>query len=167
MNPPSISQKRTSRAPTVAATAAVTRVTNGQHGHHAEFAKSEKRDERKRIHSGQVGFAVRDVHRAPKTPAPSAAHTPLMRMRSGALRRGGDGQNGGANAHHQRSAKHASPTAPARLAQFVEKKKAPENPEQAVRIPQRKRDAQADIANGENGQGIGDRPQTSGEHAPK
>jgi hypothetical protein len=48
-------------------------------------------------------------------------------------------------------------------AQLVEEKKSPKDAEEAVGIPKRKRDAQADVANGINGESVGDGPQASGE----
>src|SRR6266851_6168464 len=41
-------------------------IAAGERRHHAEFAEREKRDEGKRIHAGEIGFAVGDVHRAPE-----------------------------------------------------------------------------------------------------
>src|SRR5258707_6608421 len=41
-------------------------IAGGERGHHAELAEREERDERKRIHAGEIGFAVGDVHRAPE-----------------------------------------------------------------------------------------------------
>ncbi len=50
--------------------------------------------------------------------------------------------------------------------QFVEEHDSPEDPEQAVRIPQRKSDAEADVSDGVNGQRVGDCPHASGEYRP-
>src|SRR6266851_1529434 len=63
-------------------------------------------------------------------------------------------------------APYAGPTPPARLAQFIEEKKSPEDAEKTVRIPERKRDAQTNVANGEDGQRVGHRPKTTGEKRP-
>ena len=41
-------------------------VCEGESEHHAEFADGEEGDEGERIHAGQVGFAVGDVHGAPE-----------------------------------------------------------------------------------------------------
>src|SRR5882672_12627916 len=40
-------------------------ITDRERRHHSQFAEGEKRDERKRVHSRQVGLAVRNIHRAP------------------------------------------------------------------------------------------------------
>src|SRR5229473_816685 len=42
-----------------------TEIAYGERGHHAEFAEREECDEGKRIHAGEIRFAVGDVHRAP------------------------------------------------------------------------------------------------------
>jgi hypothetical protein len=52
------------------------------------------------------------------------------------------------------------------LTQLIEEKKTPENAEKAVGIPQRKGDAQADIADGVNRERVGDGPEASGEKRP-
>src|SRR4029077_3610797 len=52
------------------------------------------------------------------------------------------------------------------LAQFVEEKKTPKNAKKAVRVPQGKSNAQADVADGENRKCVGDRPKTSGKKRP-
>ena len=61
---------------------------------------------------------------------------------------------------------HAKPTTRAGVAQFVEQRDTPQNADEAVHVPQRKRDAKADVTNGEDGQRVGDRPQTSRKHGP-
>jgi septal ring factor EnvC (AmiA/AmiB activator) len=50
--------------------------------------------------------------------------------------------------------------------QFLEKQKSPEDAEQAVGVPKRKGDAEADIANGINRQRVGNRPHASSEYRP-
>src|SRR5437773_1531033 len=41
-------------------------IVNGQRGHHAHFAEGEESYEGERIHSGQIGLAIRNVHRSPE-----------------------------------------------------------------------------------------------------
>ena len=50
--------------------------------------------------------------------------------------------------------------------EFVEQNKSPEDSQQAICIPQRKRDAQANVADGIDGHGVGYRPHASREHGP-
>src|SRR5882762_4516214 len=87
-------------------------------------------------------------------------------MRRGSFRGRGDREQGRANAHDQRSAQYAGPTPPACLAQLIEKKKSPEDAEKTVRIPERKRNAQTNVANGEDGQRVRHRPKRTGEERP-
>src|SRR5579859_5556583 len=87
-------------------------------------------------------------------------------MSGRALRGRSDGQQRGASAHDERAAEHAGPAAPAGLAKFVEEKKAPKNAEQAVGIPKRKGDAEANVANGKDRERVGDRPEAAGKNSP-
>src|SRR5580700_3073611 len=87
-------------------------------------------------------------------------------MFGGALCGGGNGQECCAQEHEQRATKDGEPAEFAGVAQFVEEKIAPEDTEEAVDVPEREGDAEADVANGENGQCIGDGPQATGEDAP-
>src|SRR5437667_5181597 len=41
-------------------------IANGKRGHHAHFAKGEEGYETEWIHSGQIGLAIRNVHRSPE-----------------------------------------------------------------------------------------------------
>src|SRR5438552_14681910 len=84
---------------------------DGEERHHAEFAEGKESDKRKRIHAGQVGFAVRDVHGAPKNPGAECSPDSVQGMCGGAVsRRRRDCQERGTGAHHQRSAQNASET---------------------------------------------------------
>ena len=141
-------------------------VRHRQHGHGRELPDREKCDERKRIHAGQVGFAVGDVHRSPQNSCAQSGGDPERGLSRRGLMRRGDGQQRGSSEHADGAAQNAEPALPSRIVQFVEEQESPEDAEQAVGIPQGKRDAQADIANGVNGQCIGDRPHASGEHSP-
>src|SRR6266568_5091857 len=87
-------------------------------------------------------------------------------MRRGAASRRCDGQQGRAHAHNQSPAQDTGETAPAGLAQLIEKKKSPKNAEKAIGIPQRKGDAQANVTNGENSQRVGHGPEASGKKRP-
>src|SRR5271169_5247153 len=78
----------------------------------------------------------------------------------------GDRQQGGSSKHADRAAQDAEPAFPSRVVQLVEEQIAPEDAEQAVRIPQGKRNAEADIADGVDGQRVGDGPHASGEYSP-
>ena len=48
--------------------------------------------------------------------------------------------------------------------QFAEQQAPPEDADQRVGVPERKRDREADVANGEHGEGVGHRPQHAGEY---
>src|SRR5215472_6807567 len=141
-------------------------VADGERGHHAEFAEGEKSDEGERVHSGEIGFAIRNVHRAPKNARAERGPNATKRVARGALRGRSDGEQRCANAHDERAAKDASPAAPARLTKFVEEKKAPEDAEEAVGVPEREGDAEADVANRENGERVGDGPEAARENGP-
>ena len=79
------------------------------------------------------------------------------------LLRSGIGQQAG-SAHNGHRAAHHPP--PAGSAQLVEQQPAPEQAHQAVDVPQREGDREPHIADGEDRQGIGHRPQHSREHRP-
>jgi len=87
-------------------------------------------------------------------------------MSSGSLRGRGDGEQSGAGAHDERAADHAGPATPTGLAEFIEEEKAPEDAEQAVGVPEREGDAQADVANRKNGERVGNGLETAGEDGP-
>src|ERR1700722_4874541 len=89
-----------------------------------------------------------------------------MRRRPCRCRRRSHRQQPRAKAHHQNSAQHARPTPRTRVPQLVEKNESPQNPQQAVRIPQRKRDAQSHVANRKNRQRIRHRPDASRQNRP-
>src|SRR5439155_4081910 len=99
---------------------------------------------------GQIGLAIRNVHRSPEEAGAERGPNASQRMSCRALCGRSDGEKRGARAHHERAAEHAGPAAPAGLAKFVEEKKTPENAKQAVGIPEREGDAKADIANGKD-----------------
>jgi hypothetical protein len=50
--------------------------------------------------------------------------------------------------------------------QFVEEEKSPEDAEEAIRVPEGKGDAEADVADGVNRERVGDGPHASGENGP-
>ena len=101
-----------------------------------------------------------------RTPAASAAAIPRNGMRGGALRGGGDGEERRAGEHEECAAEDGEPADFAGVAQFVEEKIAPEDAEQTVDVPEREGDAEADVADGENGERVGDGPEAAGEDAP-
>src|SRR5260370_14402467 len=87
-----------------------------------------------------------------------------MRRWSGGGR--GPGEQSRACANHESAAEHTRRAPPAGLARLIEKKKTPKNAEKAVRIPQGKSEAQADVADGENRQRVCHGPKTSGKKRP-
>src|SRR6266436_2128998 len=60
-------------------------IAGGEREHHAELAEREERDERKRIHAGEIGFAVGDVHRAPQDAGAQRGPDSAEGMRGGTL----------------------------------------------------------------------------------
>src|SRR5229473_4064853 len=60
-------------------------IADRERGHHAELAKSEKCDEGKRVHAGEIGFAVGDVHRAPEDAGAERGPDSAKGMRGGSL----------------------------------------------------------------------------------
>jgi len=78
-----------------------------------------------------------------------------------------DGENRCPDTHDESATENAKPAAEARSAEFVEKKKAPENAKKRIRIPKGKRDAEADVANGVDGERVGDGPKAACENRPK
>src|SRR5580658_507518 len=87
-------------------------------------------------------------------------------MFGGALRRGGNRQERCPGKHEKRSTENGEPAEFASVAQFVEEKIAPEDAEKAVDVPKGKSDAEADVANGENGERVGNGPEAAGEDSP-
>src|SRR5260370_31344687 len=53
------------------------------------------------------------------------------------------------------------------LTEFVEEDEPPKDAKKAVYVPERKGDAQANIADSENGESVGHRPQAAGEDGPR
>src|SRR5262249_3155022 len=123
------------------------------------FAEGEEGNERERVHAGEIGFAIGNVHRAPQHARAERGPNAAEPVARGALRGRSDGEKRCPSAHDKRAAKYAGPAAPASLAKFVEEKKAPENAEHAVGIPEREGNAEADIANRENRERVGDGPE--------
>src|SRR6266568_1768235 len=87
-------------------------------------------------------------------------------MSSRALRGRSNSQKRRASTHDERAAEDARPAAPAGLAKFVEEKKTPENAEEAVGIPEREGDAEADVANRKNRERIGHSPKAASKNGP-
>src|SRR5260370_33477664 len=60
-------------------------IADGERGHHPQFAKGEKGNERKRIHAGEIGLAVGDVHCAPEDAGAERGPDSAVGMRDGSL----------------------------------------------------------------------------------
>jgi len=139
----------------------------GERGHHAEFTDGEEGDEAERVHAREIRFAIGDVHGAPENAGAESGEDAVRGILSGRVRAGrSDGENGGADAHDERAAEDAEPTGEAGAAKLIEKKKTPKDAEERIGIPERKRDAEADIANGVHGERVGDGPKATGENGP-
>ena len=89
-----------------------TKRAEGERGHHAEFTDGEERDEAEGIHAGEIGFAVRDVHRAPENACAERGEDAVHGIDAWRVSTGRcDGQNGRADAHDERATENAEPTA--------------------------------------------------------
>ena len=77
-----------------------------------------------------------------------------------------NGEQRGAAEHTDCSAENAEPAFPSCVVQLVEEQESPEDAEEAIRVPKRKGDAEADVADGVNGERVGDSPHASGEDGP-
>ncbi len=82
------------------------------------------------------------------------------------LVRGGVGQQ--ARAHHdgRGASQNLHPLLRAGAPQFVEQQPAPKQSHQAVGVPQRKGDGEADVPDRKDGERVGDGPQHSGQDGP-
>ena len=139
----------------------------GERGHHAELADGEKSDEAERIHSREIGFAIRDVHRTPESASAEGGENAVHWIcTSGVRTRRSDRKDCCADAHDESATQNAEPATEASAAEFVEKKKSPEDAKERIRIPEREGDAEANIANGINGEGVGNGPETACQDCP-
>ena len=121
---------------------------------------------RQRIHSGEISLAVRNIHGSPQNSCGQSRHDATHRVFGGGLSGRCVSQKTGAKKHQHGSAEYAEPTTHACVPQFVEQSDSPQDADQAIHVPQGKRNAQADIADGKDSQRIGDRPEATGEHSP-
>src|SRR5712691_1451082 len=135
---------------------------DGEDGHHAQFAERKESYKRKWIHPGQVGLAVGDVHGAPKDSGTKCGPDAMQGMRRGAASRRCDSEQRRTGAHDERAAQNAGELPPTGLTQLIEEKEAPKNAEQAVRVPERKGNAQTDVANRIDRQRVRHGPEASG-----
>ncbi len=134
--------------------------------HAGELTHGEEGDEGERRHAGEVRLAIGDVHRAPERAGTQCRDDAARRRAVRGLVGGGECQERGADTHGHGAAEHAGPLAAGGAAQLAEEEGAPEDAEEAVRIPEREGDAQADIADGVDGERIGDGPEAAGEDGP-
>jgi len=139
----------------------------GKRGHHAEFTDGEESDEAKRVHAREISLAVWNVHRSPKKTSPKGGENAPGGICPGGMRsRRRDRKDGRSGAHDERTTKDAEPATETGAAELIEKKKAPKDSEERIRIPERKSDAEADIANGVNRKCVRDGPETTGKNRP-
>src|SRR5262249_50241211 len=141
-------------------------VADGERGHHAEFTEGEKSDERERVHASEIGFAIRNVHRAPEDACAQRGPNAAERVARKALRGRSDGEERSANTHDKRAAENTRPAAPADLAEFVEEKKAPEDTKKAVGIPKQEGNAKTDVTNDDNHKHVNNSPEAAGKNSP-
>ena len=80
--------------------------------------------------------------------------------------RGCRGKQPRAPEHQHRPAQHPRPPCPPRLSQLVEEHAAPHDPQQAVRVPQRKRDRETDVTDRKDRERVRHGPETSREDGP-
>jgi hypothetical protein len=146
--------------------AAVEPPDEAEHG--AELAEGEGGDEGERVHAAEVGLAVGDVHGAPQGAGGEGGDDAAQRVSTaggGAVNRGEAEQDGsgddGDGAEHD-----AQGGARSRALELAEEQAAPEQAEERVRVPQGKGDGEPDIADGEDGERVGDRPERAGQQCP-
>ena len=137
-----------------------------ERGHHPDFPHRKKCDEGERVHAGEVGLAIRDVHRAPQGSRREGGSDATGGVTAGRAGRRDDRKQGGAGAHENGAAQHAQPAPPPGPTELVEEHRTPQDAEQAVRVPQGEGDAEPDVADRKHGEGVGDGPQTAGEDRP-
>ena len=75
-----------------------------------------------------------------------------------------DGEQRRAREHEGGATEDAEAAPPPGPVELVEEHGPPHDAQQAVRVPQGKRDAEADVADSEDGERVGDGPETAGEH---
>ena len=141
-------------------------VADRQEQHGDDLADGEECDERKRIHAGEIGLAVGDVHGAPKNSCAQSGRNSEGSFAGRSLMRRGEGKQGRSGKHAERSGEHAEPAFPSGVMQFFKEQDSPKNAKQAVGVPQRKGDAEANVADGVDGECVGDGPHASGENGP-
>ena len=118
------------------------------------------------MHAREIRLAVRDVHRAPEH-ARAERGDDAARGRSGRRVRADASPSTTAPANSTAAPPHHAEPAPrAGAAQLAEQQRAPHDPEQAVRVPERERDGEPDVADRVHGQRVRDRPQPAREQRP-
>src|SRR5262249_3932742 len=110
-----------------------TESAKGQRGHHTEFADGEERDEAERVHAAQIGFAIGDVHCAPKHARSEGSKNAVHRICAGSVRTGRSNcKNCCAHTHDQSAAQNTKPATHSSTAKLVEEKKTPEDAEERI-----------------------------------
>src|SRR6266699_809649 len=80
--------------------------------HHPELSDSEKSDEGERAHSGEIGFAIGDVHRPPQHAGTQRGGNSTSRIVRRYLRGRCNRQSSCSGEHEQRTSDYSAPTAP-------------------------------------------------------
>src|SRR5690349_9313306 len=134
--------------------------------HHAQFADGEERNEGKGIHAREISFAVGDVHGPPEHARAQGGGDAAAGDVGGNLAGGGAGQQHAAQKHDQGATANGAPAPPAGVVQLTEEEDAPYYSDEGVSVPQRKRNAQAQVADSEDGERVGHRPKAAGDDGP-
>ena len=136
-----------------------------QRDHGSQFADGEHSDERERIHPADVGLAIRDIHGSPEQAGTNgskdAANRAVVRA---ACVNGAEAEHDGCGNNGERSENDLGDVLAAGALQLAEEEPAPEDADEGVGIPKWKGDGQADVANGKDGEGVGDCPEHAGEN---
>ena len=130
-----------------------------------EFADGEDGDEGERAHAADVGLAVGDVHGSPDKACSGCgedAADSAVGVRACAVDGAEAEQDGGGN-NGQRTEDDFGGVFAACAFELAEEQAAPEDADEGVGVPEGKGDGEADVSNGEDGEGVGDGPEHAGE----
>ena len=138
-----------------------------QQKYSSELADRKGRDKRERVHATEIGLAVWHIHRAPHQARSESCNNPVRGVLSDrATMQGAEAEHHGSNDDEHGAGEDLCDITRTGALQFAEEHTAPQEPDQRVGVPKRKRHRQTDIANGKNGECIGHGPESTGEQSP-
>ena len=130
-----------------------------------EFAEGEDGDEGERVHAADVGLAVGDVHGSPEQARAERGEDAAERVGRGlaAVLHGAEAEHDRGDDDGQSAEEDFGDVARAGAFQFAEEQASPEDADQRVGVPEGEGDGEPDVADGEDGEGVGDGPEHAGE----